>query len=411
MTVPPAAPPQGQPPEGFARFRASFPGANSSTYLDVADRGLISTDVKTAIASFLDACAEGNGKDLARSWIDRARQRFVQLVRAEDNEIALVKNVSDGINAVATAIDWQPGDNVVLCEKLEHPSNLYPWVNLRQRRGIAIRRVEANDWAMDPERMIAAIDSRTRIVSASMVTFAPGFRTDIAAIGNACRARGVLFLVDAAQAVGVLDIDLRQLPVDALAVGTPKALLGLYGMGFLFVREAVAERLRPAYLSGQGIHHDVLASATDGTPRLKSGAGRFEVGNPNHVGCVAAAVSIAQLQALGMDRVERHALELARMLSDGLKERGLPVLETPAEHGRTNIVAIGSALEAAIDSTSDAGLRSLYNHLSVRRVRLSIRRGVLRLSTHAYTSRDDIAQTLALVSEWQRSLPKGGRGS
>jgi cysteine desulfurase/selenocysteine lyase len=403
----PAAPAQAQTPEGFARFRASFPGANSSTYLDVADRGLISTEVKTAVASFLDACAEGNGKDLARSWIERARQRFAQLVRAEDNEIALVKNVSDGINAVATAIDWKPGDNVVLCEELEHPSNLYPWHNLRDRRGIEIRRVEANDWAIDPERMIAAIDSRTKIVSASMVTFAPGFRPDVAAIGNACRARGVLFLVDAAQAVGVLDVDLRALPVDALAVGTPKALLGLYGMGFLFVRESTAESLRPAYLSGQGIHHDVL----DGTPRLKSGAGRFEVGNPNHVGCVAAAVSIAQLQALGMDRVERHARELARMLSDGLKERGLPVLEAPTDRDRTNIVAIGSALEAAIDRTSDAGLRSLYNHLSVRRVRLSIRRGVLRLSTHAYTSRVDIAQTLALVSEWQRAQTGAGRVS
>ena len=147
-----------------------------------------------------------------------------------------------------------------------------------------------------------------------MVTFAPGFRTDVAAIGQACRARGALLLVDAAQAAGVVDIDLEKLPVDALAVGTPKALLGLYGLGFLFVREALAERLRPAYLSGAGLDRGTL----DG-PRtllsLKRGAGRFEVGNHNYVGCVAAAASIEQLQALGTERIERHALRSRPALS------------------------------------------------------------------------------------------------
>ena len=384
------------------RFRAGFPGARNVRYLNVADRGLISTEVKAALVSYIDACVEGVSKDLASAWTDRARQRFAQLVRADESEIALVKNVSDGINAVATAIDWKPGDNVVLCEELEHPSNLFAWYNLRERCGIAIRRVEAAEWAIDPQRMIAAIDARTRIVSVSMVTFAPGFRTDVAAIGDACRERDALFLADAAQAVGVLDVDLSSLPIDALAVGTPKALLGLYGLGFLFVRQSVAERLRPAYLSGAGVNRNAIIAPVEPVA-LKSGAGRFEVGNLNHLGCVAAAVSIGQLQTVGMAQIEKHACDLAHMLSDGLKGLGLPVLEPRKDSGRTNIVAVGSGLEADLDGTSDRRLIDLYDFLKRQKTDLSIRRGILRFSTHGYTDRDDIAQTLALASEWQKS--------
>lgn len=392
---------EGRLPEDFVRFRSGFSGTGNGPYLDVADRGLISAAVINAVTAYLDACAKGESKELAQSWISLARQRFARLVRARESEIALVKNVSDGINAVATAVDWQPGDNVVLCEELEHPSNLHVWHNLRDRLGIALRRVEPANWAIDPDRMIAAIDARTRIVTASMVTFAPGFRTDVAVIGRACHERGALFLVDAAQAIGVLDVDLGQLPVDAAVVGTPKALLGLYGMGFLFVRQDTAEGLKPLYLSGQGVSRGSIDGSAGAV--LKPGAGRFDVGNPNHVGCVAAAESMAQLQALGPNRIEQHSIDLARMLSDGFKERGLPVLDPPNTFGRTNIVAVGGGIEPGIDTTSDPILVSLHRYLSERRVRLSIRKGILRFSTHAYTCQDDILQTLAFVSEWQRS--------
>jgi cysteine desulfurase / selenocysteine lyase len=386
----------------FERFRAGFPGVRNGPYLNVADRGLISSAVRDAVATYLDACVEGDSKDLARTWAERARQDFASLVHADPRDIALTKNVSEGINAVATAIDWRPGDNVVLCEELEHPSNIFPWHNLRDRLGVIIRCVEPSAWAIEPERMIAAIDGKTRLVAASMVTFAPGFRTDIVAIGEACRQRNVLFLADAAQAVGVLDIDLGRLPIDALAVGTPKALLGLYGMGFLFVRNDIAERLRPAYLSGAGIDRGALDAGQRPVP-LKTGAGRFDLGNPNHVGCVAVATSMAELRHIGTAGIERHTRQLAAMLSAGLKELGLPVMTPSVDRLATNIVTVGARLEPALDSTSDRQLAALSAHLSKHRVDFSVRRGVLRFSTHAYNDRSDIEQTIKLVTDWRKS--------
>lgn len=184
--------------------------------------------------------------------------------------------------------------------------------------------------------------------------------------------------------------------------------MGLYGLGFLYVSQNIADRLKPAYLSGQGVTPTSLYVSADTSPNIKPGAGRFEVGNPNHIGCVAAAVSIAQLLTLGAECIEQHVLDLSRMLSDGLKARQLPVLDPPA-NGRTHIVAIGGALEPSIDTTTDAGLLSLYNYLAERRVHMSIRRGVLRFSVHGYTSHDDVANTLDLVSEWHRSSSLAAR--
>ena len=131
-----------------------------------------------------------------------ARDKFARLIGTDFTEIAIVKNVSEGINAIATAIPWRAGDNVVLCAGLEHPNNVLPWVHLR-RLGVEMRVVEPVAGAIEPEAMIAAIDGRTRVVTASSVTFAPGLRVDLGAIGRACRSRDVLFLVDAVQSAGI----------------------------------------------------------------------------------------------------------------------------------------------------------------------------------------------------------------
>ena len=144
-----------------------------------------------------------------------ARERFARLIRAKPAEIAVTKNVTEGLNIVANAIDWRPGDNVVVCAELEHPNNIYLWLSLRER-GVQVRAVPARNGAIDTQAMVDAIDSDTRILSVASVTFAPGFRTELAALGRACRAAGVLFLVDGVQSCGILDIDVDECAITRL---------------------------------------------------------------------------------------------------------------------------------------------------------------------------------------------------
>ena len=110
--------------------------------------------------------------------VEGARSGFARLINARPGDVAIVKNVSEGINAIATAVPWRSGDNVVLCLELEHPNNILPWIHLR-RLGVEMRVVAPVDGAISADAVVAAIDGRTRVVSCSSVTFSPGLRADL----------------------------------------------------------------------------------------------------------------------------------------------------------------------------------------------------------------------------------------
>ncbi len=231
-------------------FRKHFPGVETQIYLDVAARGLLPVDARRALDDYLDTrMLEGGNKAAMFEQLERVRSQFAALIGAASGEIAFTKNVSEGLNAIVAAYPWTGGDRVVYCPALEHPNNVYPWRHLAARRGVELVEVPAEGGEISPDRIIAALDERTRMVSLSSVTFAPGLVTDVATIGAVCRERGILLLVDAVQSVGLLATNVEALGIDALAVSTQKGLLALYGMGFLYCRAAWAQRLELAYLA------------------------------------------------------------------------------------------------------------------------------------------------------------------
>lgn len=386
----------------FARARRDYPATEDGIYLDVAARGILSRDVRAALDWVLDdATLRGGQKQLWFERLEETRARFARLINAEPDEIAFTKNVSEGLNMVAASLPWQEGDNVVVALEAEHPNNIYPWLNLR-RRGVALKAVPTVDGEIDAGRLVEAMDGRTRLLSVASQTFSPGLRTDLDALGEACARRRVLLLVDGAQSVGVLDTDVARSRIDALAVSTSKGLLGLYGMGFLYVRRERAETMEPAYLARFGVDLDEAHEAEmgDAAYRLAPAARRFDLGNYNFAGAYAAHASLGRLLELGTPAIERHATRLARRLADGLAELGLTVYgRGTAKLG--SIVCAGT-LGGGHDSTGDAAMAALYEHLAANRVRLSIRRGVLRFSFHLYNDDSEVDRVLALVKEWRR---------
>jgi cysteine desulfurase/selenocysteine lyase len=118
-----------------------FPATEQLTYMDVSARGVISRAVRAALDTHLDGRMLGSAeKDEYFALVERTRGRFAQLINAHADEVALTKNVSEGLNTVAASLPWQAGDNVVLCPELEHPNNVYCWLNLRHR-GVEVRMV------------------------------------------------------------------------------------------------------------------------------------------------------------------------------------------------------------------------------------------------------------------------------
>jgi cysteine desulfurase/selenocysteine lyase len=389
---------------GIATARQFFPGAERWIYMDVSMCGLLSTVVRSAVDEFLDNHVSGEWKkrDML-GMIEETRQLFADLVHADVDEIAFTKNVSDGLNMIAASLPWTRGDNVVFCPELEHPNNVYPWVNLEARLGVEIRTVSPRDGHVPGDEIAAAVDDRTRLVTVPTVSFSPGFITDLEPISKACRDRGAFFLVDAAQSVGVLETDVNRLGVDGLAVATQKGLLAFYGCGFLYCRRAWADQLHPAYLArfGVALGEDAHETAMDReTLQLADGARRFDLGNYNYLGVAAANASIRFLDGLGTRAVEQYVRELASRLAGGLLDLNLPVAGGAHGPHLAHIVAVGHSGGGRHYTADDPEMNSLHEHLIANGVRLSIRRGVLRFSLHVYNTADDVDRVLGLVQEW-----------
>ena len=381
--------------------RAHFPALERWTYMDVAGRGVLSREARAALDAHLDERMM-NGGDKVKFFdlVEATRARFAQLIHAHPEEIALTKNISEGLNMVATAFDWKRGDNVILCPELEHPNNVYPWLNM-QRYGLEVRTVAPREGRIPVEDIMACMDSGTRVVTVSTVTFAPGFRTDVDTLGRACRERGVLLLVDAAQSAGIIDTDVARSHIDALAVSTQKGLLALYGMGFFYCRREWAERLKPAYLARFGVDLGDAHEATLGDLSFKyaPAARRFDLGNYNYAACAAVNASMQQLLEWGTANIERHVSGLTRALARGFLELGLSVSGgAPGPH-LANIVTVGE-LSADHYATGSERYNRLYEHLTANRVKLSIRRGTLRFSLHVYNNIEDVERVLDLTRQF-----------
>jgi cysteine desulfurase / selenocysteine lyase len=376
----------------IAEARSMFPATQDSTYLSVCDRGIMADSTAAAMLRYTNAM-QGSAfrKSDHEEVVASARQRFSRLINAKPLEIALVSNVSDGVNTIAWAMPWKAGDNVVMCSALEHPNNIYPWLRLR-RLGVEIRDVAADNGRIDSKKMIEAIDDRTRIVTCASVTFSPGLRTDLASIGRECRKRNVFFLVDGVQSIGILQHDVEAEYIDGLTTSTSKGLLGAYGCGFLYCRQDWADRLEPAYLSRTGVAVSQMKPSEMGQfdYEYQAGALRFEVGSHNFAGAYAAEASLELIEAIGNAHIESHAVALGCALSKGLSTMGLPVFCASPDQGLAHMVTVGQLGDGGHSVTRDERLQAWSDHVLENGVIHTIRRGQVRFAFHLYNSNQDV---------------------
>jgi selenocysteine lyase/cysteine desulfurase len=386
------------PTAQISDLRLDFPGADKWIYFDTSACGLMPIGARETVVRYLDSCIdEGGTQATMRNVLERVRAKFARLIGADPNEIAIVRNVSEGINTIVTSLAWQPGDNSVLCAEVEHPNGIYALYNMRTRHGIEVRSVAATaDLAIPVDTIAGAIDDRTRLVVASTVTYTTGARTDFDALARVCRECGVLLLADGAQSVGALALDVRRTPIDALAVGTSKYLCGPSGFGFLYVRRERADRMQPGSLARYGID---LGDAHEGEKggadyKLMPAARRFEVGSYNYAGANAVDVSLELIGRFEAPTIERHVLALARRFTDGLLELGLPLISGSVPRHFSHVVVVG---RRDPDTATRSLLQDIHDHLRENRVKLSIRDARLRFAFHVYNTAEEVDAVLSLI--------------
>lgn len=380
----------------FERVRARFSGTNEEAYLDVASRSLIpDSALHIAERHLADRVYGRVDKKVYFKLVEESRERFARLIGASPSEIAITKNVSEGLNIMASAIDWQPEDKVMLCAEIEHPNNVYAWRNL-ERQGVRIVDLPAENGEFPIEAAFTLLRSEKppRVLTVSATSFRPGFRTDINGLALACERVGALMVVDGAQSIGVNHLNVSVTPVSALAVSTQKGLCALYGMGFLYVKANVAEHLSPRYLARFGVEIAATHEADydRGPVVLRRGALRFDLGNYNFLAASLVNDTLQLIEECGTQAIDTYVTALAEELAIGFKSAGAIVL-TPANGPRAHIVCIDMG-----DSAARAV--SMQRALAADRVQAAVRGRFVRFSIHFYNNSQDIQRAVASVAKW-----------
>ncbi|HEY1014559.1 MAG TPA: aminotransferase class V-fold PLP-dependent enzyme [Herpetosiphonaceae bacterium] len=318
--------------------------------------------------------------------IERTRGKLARFINAAPEEVALVKNTSEGLGIVAQAVPWRPGD-VILAAEGEFAANVYPWRGL-ERLGVELRLLPAADERIAPELFAAALaDKRVRMVAVSWVQYHTGYRTDLAALGELCRRAGVLLCVDAIQGLGGLALDLQATPVDFCAFGGNKWLLSLHGAGGLYVSPRVRDQLQPANVGWLGADWPNFEIMAPDLP-LKASAAQYEEGTRANIAISALEGALDLLAELGAGAVEAHVRQLTDELAAGIAERG----------GRLRSRREGGAWSGIV-AWSQPGHEpgAVARRLEEHGVLVTVRDGSLRAAAHCFNSREDVARLLAAL--------------
>lgn len=361
-------------------YRSHFPITERYVYLNHASVSPPSIDVRDAMAHMLDGVtryADRKFRDWEQSneW---ARCCAARLVNAQAHEIAFVRNTSEALSVLANGVTWRPGDNVVSVA-VEFPANIYPWSRLCRESQVEFRLQAAHAGWVDIDELLSRIDERTRLVTVSWVEFGSGQRLDIRRIGQLCRERDILFVVDAVQGLGALQLDVERDCVDAFAAGAHKFLLGPKGVALLYVSDRVLDRIRPTVVGWTAVrnYRDYLVHDLD----YREGAARFEGGTLNEVGICGLGHSINLLLTAGPARIQEHLLSLNEYISRKLTDRGYDVFNSNRAAERSAIV---------VCQHSERSAEEICAHLEAQNIVVSARLGQMRVAPHFYNSRDDV---------------------
>jgi len=366
--------------------QTEFPICARWVFLNHAAVAPLSNRARRAMEWLLDDVTR-NGTANAGQWhqcYQRCREAAARLVGAKPTDIALLKNTTEGLGVVANGLDWREGDNVVSCN-VEFPANIYPWMNLA-RRGVDLRLVPERDGRVPFEDIEAALDARTRVLALSFVEFGSGFRHDLERLGALCASRGVLFVVDAIQGLGVFPVDVAAQQIDALSADGHKWLLAPEGCALFYCTPALREQLEVVNVGWWGVVNASDYLNYDFT--LRPDARRFESGTLNTVGVYGLTAAIELLLELDLDRVAARVLELTDHLCEGLLGKGCELLSSRVAGEASGIVSFVSPSEDP---------RAFVTRAEGEGIIIACRDRRVRVSPHCYNDESDLNALLALL--------------
>ena len=359
-------------------LKHEFPLKPDLVYLNHAAVGVWPRRTADVVKAFAEENMIQGATDYPR-WMaveKQIRDRLKRLLGAESaDDIALLKNTSEGLSLIAYGLDWRHGDNIVSTSQ-EFPSNRIVWESL-QEKGVELRLADVSGESPE-DAMLALCDERTRLLTVSSVQYGSGLLMHLKTLGEYCRRENVLFCVDAIQSLGALQFDAQAYYADFVVADGHKWMLGPEGLAVFYSRPEIREQLN---LLQYGWHMVKHAGDFDRLNwEASETACRFEAGSPNMLCIQALDASLSLFEDVGMDNVEAAVLANSAELIDWVQNQRDLELITPAQTDRH--AGIVTFRYQKLDAQGHAGL---YRRLMKAGVICANRAGGIRLSPHFYS--------------------------
>ncbi|TGC11330.1 aminotransferase class V-fold PLP-dependent enzyme [Methanolobus halotolerans] len=388
-------------------IREDFPLLDNIAYLDNAATSLSPEPVIRAMNEFERHYRSNVGRGVHR-LTTIATQRYwdshikvAELIGGEDGTTVLTKNTTEAINMVACGLEWHSGDNIVTTV-LEHHSNFLPWVHLR-KKGIGVSTIEPfPDGMIDISAFESAINENTGLVALTHASNVLGNVLPVKEIASICQEHGARLLIDGAQSVPHISVDVKKTGCDYFCFSGHK-MLGPTGTGILWMKETDID---PLLLGGGAIDKVSLDSYT-----LAEGYQRYEAGTPNIAGMIGLGYAVDYLRKVGMDNIERHEKKLTEKVIHGLEDMEQVHVYGPVEKSaRIGVVSFNiegmhpHEVSHILDEGSDMITRSGEHCCHPLMEYMGLPNGTVRISMYLYNTEEEIDLLLATIEEITRRL-------
>jgi selenocysteine lyase/cysteine desulfurase len=340
-------------------------------------------DTLTRVADHLSMDVLGN----TSAGLDGVRSTSATLLHSPVDQVALLRSTGEGTNLVATGVQWEPGDEVILYE-LDFPGLIAPWLALADR-GIRIRMVEdrgRNRFDVDDVQQL--ISPRTRAVSVSLVNNITGFRAPVEQLSALCNARNIWFTVDAVQALGSIDFDAPSLGADVVVAASYKFLLSGFGQAVAYLSGRALTELRVPHIGVRNLRMNPAGTLFETGLDLFTTARKFEPSNPNLAAMFAMRAAIELLLELDVERIEAHNRMLCAQLVEGLQAKGYGLVTSQRPSESAGLVC---AVHPRIPS------EQIQADLAAQRIMCAVRHGHLRFAPHVYNTPGEVERILVAL--------------
>jgi cysteine desulfurase/selenocysteine lyase len=324
-------------------IRKDFPVTKKKIYMNCGSFAPMPLSTIKSITDFLVRCSEEGPdstsvQEYITSLMKELRVNLSRLINCEPEEIIFTQSTTEGINYVASGIEWKKSDAIIVRGGLhEHYANYFPWLNISKKFGVKLEEIKINDkgfFDLDKIDKIAK-NKNSRLITLSHVLYNNGAIMPVEEVGKIAKRHEMLYSIDAAQSVGTIKVDVRRIGCDFLAFPGFKWICGPSGIGIFYCKKESAHWLIPKYIGGESA---IITEKKDLV--YTDSPQKFQTGFRNYPGIAGLASSIKYIQRLGVNTIRKMNMKIANELVQDLRRiPGISIYGPEDEKIRSSIVS------------------------------------------------------------------------